>query len=297
MKIHTYELWSGADKSSVTYTAYLVEETPDIKNHNPRPAAIICGGGGFFKITDREKEPVALYFLNKGFQAITLDYTVGKDSSYPTPLYDLAKMLLVTREKAQQWNIDPDKIILIGFSAGATHCASLANRWNESILQDYFNYPKEKIRPTLVILSYPLLDFSYQYDSVVADPDNQRPTKLSPMPKLDFLTGALKTVVGKELIRENLQEHSPIEHISADTVPTFIWGMQNDDCIYNNALLDYAKKLKDNAVLYELHMFAMGEHGLSVINQNTQTEFSDYKELAIWKKLCINFINQVLDLN
>ena len=41
----------------------------------------------------------------------------------------------------------------------------------------------------------------------------------------------------------------------------------------------------------------MGEHGLSVINQNTQTEFSDYKELAIWKKLCINFINQVLDLN
>ncbi len=44
-------------------------------------------------------------------------------------------------------------------------------------------------------------------------------------------------------------------------------------------------------------MFAMGEHGLSVINQNTQAEFSDYEELAIWKKLCINFINQVLNLN
>ena len=73
--------------------------------------------------------------------------------------------------------------------------------------------------------------------------------------------------------------------------------MQNDDCIYNNALLDYAKKLKDKAVLYELHMFAMGEHGLSVINRNTQAEFSDYEELAIWKKLCMNFINQVLALN
>jgi len=48
MKINTHELWSGADKSSVTYTTYLVEETPDIKNHNPRPAVIICGGGGFF---------------------------------------------------------------------------------------------------------------------------------------------------------------------------------------------------------------------------------------------------------
>ena len=57
MKINTHELWSGADKSSVTYTTYLVEETPDIKNHNPRPAVIICGGGGFFKVTDREKEP------------------------------------------------------------------------------------------------------------------------------------------------------------------------------------------------------------------------------------------------
>ncbi|AWN20089.1 alpha/beta hydrolase [Streptococcus sobrinus] len=297
MKINTDQLWSEADKKAVTYTTYLVEETSDIKNYNPRPAVIICGGGGFFKVTDREKEPVALYFLNKGFQAITLDYRVGQESGYPAPLYDLAKMLLVTREKAEQWNVDPDKIIFIGFSAGATHCASLANRWNEPSLQAYFAYPEEKIRPSLVVLSYPLLDFSYQYDSVMADPNNQQPTNLSPMPKLDFLTGALKTVVGKELTKENLKKHSPIEHISRDTVPTFIWGMQNDDCIYNNALLDYAKKLKDNGVFYELHMFAVGEHGLSVINRNTQAEFSDYETLGIWKRLCMNFINQVLGLN
>ncbi|MGT2907829.1 alpha/beta hydrolase [Streptococcus dentiloxodontae] len=296
MKIKTSPLWKDERKSEVTYTAYLVEKTPDIKNKNPRPAVIICGGGGFFKVTDREKEPVALYFLNKGFQAITLDYTVGKDSAYPKPLYDLAKMLLVVRENAQKWNIDAEKVIFIGFSAGATHSAFLANSWNEPFLQEYFNDPGEALRPSLVILSYPLLDFQYQYEQIMIDPDKEQPTSLSPMPKIDFLTGALKTVVGKELTVENLEEYSPIEHISPNTVPTFIWGMQNDDCIYNNALLEYAKRLKDNGVFYELHMFATGEHGLSVINSNTQAEFSDYEELGIWKKLCMHFINQVLNL-
>ncbi|MCB5102803.1 alpha/beta hydrolase [Streptococcus mutans] len=296
MKINTSMLWEDKAKSEVTYTTYLIEKTPEIKNKNPRPAVIICGGGGFFKVTDREKEPVALYFLNKGFQAITLDYTVGKGSGYPKPLYDLAKMLLIVRENAQNWNIDTEKVIFIGFSAGATHSASLANSWNEPFLQKYFDYPGETLKPSLVILSYPLLDFNYQYDQVSVDPDNQMPTKLSPMPKIDFLTGALKTVVGKELTTENLKEYSPIEHISPATVPTFIWGMQDDDCIYNNALLEYAKRLKDNGILYELHMFALGEHGLSVINSNTQAKFSDYEELGIWKKLCIQFINRVLHL-
>lgn len=100
MKINTSMLWEDKAKSEVTYTTYLIEKTPEIKNKNPRPAVIICGGGGFFKVTDREKEPAALYFLNKGFQAITLDYTVGKGSGYPKPLYDLAKMLLIVRENA-----------------------------------------------------------------------------------------------------------------------------------------------------------------------------------------------------
>lgn len=296
MKIKTRPLWGEQDNSAITYTAYLVEETADIKNNNPRPAVIICGGGGFFKVTDREKEPVALYFLNKGFQAITLDYTVGKDSGYPKPLYDLAKLLLVVRENAQEWNIDYDKIIFIGFSAGATHSAALANSWKEPFLQEYFDYPEETLKPTLVILSYPLLDFNYQYEQVFVDPDKEKPTKLSPIPKIDFLTAALKTAIGKELTRDNLKAYSPIEHISPDTAPTFIWGMQDDDCIYNNALLDYAKRLKDNGVFYELHMFATGEHGLSLINRNTQATFSDYEELGIWKKLCMQFVNRVLEL-
>ncbi|MGT2908076.1 alpha/beta hydrolase [Streptococcus dentiloxodontae] len=297
MKITKEILWEDRRNDNVTYTSYLVEPSADIKNINPRPAVIICGGGGGARVTERDKTPVALYFLDKGFQAITLDYTVGAESAYPKPIFDLAKMLLVTKEHADEWNIDSDKIVLVGFSAGATLCASLATRWHESFLQESLGCSAEDLKPALAILSYPLVDFHYQYKALLVDPDKHLQTSFLPISKEEFLTSSLKTMIGQELTEEKLRKNSPIEYISNQTVPTFIWGMQNDDVIYSNQLLDYAKRLRKHHILFECHLFATGQHALSVINRNSQANFSDYQNLAIWRKLAIRFINQVLKLD
>lgn len=88
MIIEQHALW-GEETTPVypaTYTAYLADKLPNTTT-GPRPAVIICGGGGFTHIAAHEQEPVAFEFLNRGFQAFTLDYVTSStgDVSYPNP--------------------------------------------------------------------------------------------------------------------------------------------------------------------------------------------------------------------
>ena len=100
MIIEQHALW-GEETTPVypaTYTAYLADKLPNTTT-GPRPAVIICGGGGFTHIAAHEQEPVAFEFLNRGFQAFTLDYVTSStgDVSYPNPQADLAKMVATVR--------------------------------------------------------------------------------------------------------------------------------------------------------------------------------------------------------
>lgn len=123
---------------------------------------VICGGG-FIRNAEKEREPVALYYLNKGFQCFVLNYTLSSDNEgvYPKPVYELARMIAMIRERADEWHIDKDQICLLGFSAGATVCASLSSQWHLTELSNYLGVTSEKLKPNAVILSYPLLDFNY----------------------------------------------------------------------------------------------------------------------------------------
>lgn len=291
MKIEHHLLWKDRpEQKEISYTAYLVEN----QQLGARPAVIICGGGGFRRHSPKEQEPVALYFLNKGFQAFVLNYSIGENSGYPKALYDIGKLLLTIREKAAIWHVHPSQIILIGFSAGATHCASLATQWDEPFLQKFFDYPGDGLKANLAILSYPLLDFQKHFDTATCDPNKNKPTSQSTIPKQNSLIETMKAAIGKNLTPENLAAASPINHISKKTIPLFIWGFRNDDVIYTSSLLSFAQKLQENNVFYELHLFAAGKHASSLINQNTQNNWQDDYDLAIWRTLCMHFTNRIL---
>nr|WP_252894789.1 hypothetical protein [Liquorilactobacillus satsumensis] len=116
-----------------------MENSTDIELKRKHPAIIICGGGGgFVRITSREQEPVAFYFLNQGYQVFVLNYTTKSigDGSYPTPpLFDLSKMIATVRTRALEWNIDPPhKIAILGFSAGGGSLWFFSNRMARNLL-------------------------------------------------------------------------------------------------------------------------------------------------------------------
>jgi len=105
---------------------------------NARPAVLIIPGGGYSMCSDREAEVIAYPYLQAGFHAFVLRYSVADHRTWPNPLNDYEQAMEMIRNNAEEWNLLADKISVIGFSAGG-HLAACAatmakNRPNAAIL-------------------------------------------------------------------------------------------------------------------------------------------------------------------
>ena len=106
-------------------TAYLHEPEKQFQNASPRQAVLICPGGAYQRLSKREGEPVALAYLAEGFSAFVLEYSVGKGVQWPLPLEQARQALRLIRQNAREWDIDPQRIAAVGFSAGGHLAAAL----------------------------------------------------------------------------------------------------------------------------------------------------------------------------
>lgn len=108
-----------------------------------RPAVIVLPGGAYQFLSDRESEPVARAFLNAGFHAFVLYYSVGKHALWPAPLTDFEQAMDTILARADEWHVCADRIAAVGFSAGGHLAASAAT--------------VARIRPAAVMLGYPVI--------------------------------------------------------------------------------------------------------------------------------------------
>ncbi len=133
-----YEKLILDEKRGVSLTVMAQEVGGEFRGIDARPAVLILPGGGYRFCSDREAEPVALPYLKAGFQAFILRYGVLEHSAWPQPLEDYEAAMSLIRARAADWHVIPDKIAVIGFSAGG-HLAGAAatmsrNRPNAAIL-------------------------------------------------------------------------------------------------------------------------------------------------------------------
>ena len=121
-----------------------------------RGAVVICPGGGYDWCSEREADPVAYRFLGAGFAAFVLRYSCcGK--KFPTDLLECAAAVKYVRENAENFDIDPDKIFVMGFSAGGHLAASMANLWNMPLLAETLGCDSETLRVNGSVLCYPVI--------------------------------------------------------------------------------------------------------------------------------------------
>ncbi len=123
---------------NVTLTAYLQEVGGEFRYVTKRPAVLILPGGGFHYCSAREADPVAYPYLAAGYQVFILRYSVNDDAVWPNPLVDYEQAMELIRSRADRWSLYPDKIAVLGFSAGGHLAAAAAtmakNRPNAAIL-------------------------------------------------------------------------------------------------------------------------------------------------------------------
>lgn len=235
-----------AEEFSPMLHTYILDNSPDIDPNRKRPAVIICPGGGYVRTSDREAEPVAIQMNAMGFHSFVLRYSCSP-TTFPTPQLELAKAIAIVREHAKEWNIDENKVMVLGFSAGGHLAASMGVFWNREFIYEPIGVAPEKIKPSGLILCYPVIT-SGEYAH----------------------RGSFKALLGDKY--EELLDFVSLENQVGDqTPPTFIWHTATDASVPVENTLLYVNAMRRHQIPMEVHIYPKGRHGLSLANEETQS--------------------------
>ena len=132
------------EKSNATLTTYIANDEPELMMP-PRIALLICPGGGYHWLSDREAEPIAKTFFGAGMNCFVLRYSLNEKACFPQPLVEASLAMKHIRENAEKYNIDPERVFVIGFSAGGHLAASLGTLWHKDYVYENAMYVKDAL--------------------------------------------------------------------------------------------------------------------------------------------------------
>ena len=237
----------GEEDRNPTLTCYLPQNIVEMgRQDEMRPTILICPGGGYAHCSEREAEPIALKFLNWGFNAIVLRYSCAPHR-YPIQLREVAAAFEEIYANAEEWHCDTNKVGIIGFSAGGHLTAHYSNAYNSDAVREFF--PDSK-KPNFAILSYPVISA----DETFAH------------------KGSFVNLLGEYPKGEDVAKYSCEKLVSADTPPTFIWHTTTDQAVPVKNSLVYATALAENNIPFSVHIYPYGVHGLSTVDHLTNDE-------------------------
>jgi len=231
-------------------------------------AILICPGGGYGHLAvDHEGKQVADFFTKNGFQAFVLQYRLHNHDQqghrFPDQYNDLTLAMRIIRSRAKDWKVDPDRIGVLGFSAGG-HLASMATTMHLPANKKS-KVPVEQVssRPAFSVLIYPVIDLA----GAAAH------------------TGSRQNLLGKNPDNALVDSLSTQSRVDDHTPPTFIVFSTDDDVVPpENGILFY-KKLRKHGVPASLHIYDHGGHGYGMA--------PDDPVLNTWPTLCLAWLKRL----
>lgn len=225
--------------------AYLLDSWRDRAEQGPRPALIICPGGAYAFTANREAEPVAAQFCARGYHVFVLRYTTTP-MPFPGALLELSAAVAMVRERAAEWNVDPDRLFVCGFSAGGHLAGSLGMFWNRDFVTAPLGLEMGANRPTGLLLSYPVITSgSFAHHESIHN-----------------------------LLLDRYEEQRELvsleKQVTAETPPVFLWHTVEDPVVPVENSLMLANALRAAGVSFELHLYTHGGHGLALANRLTE---------------------------
>lgn len=266
-----YKTLTLSDKyPDCTLTTYVNDDLPELKMP-PRRAMIVCPGGGYRFLSEREREPIVKLFLAAGLNVFALKYSVGAGAANYAPLIEAALAIKHVREHAEEYNIDPDYVFICGFSAGGHLAASTGVLWDIPEVKEALGDAPEGIgRPTGMILCYPVIS---------AGP-------LGHKKSIDNLCGDVNAP-------QEMRDKFSLElHVDDTTPPAFLWHTFEDKSVPVENSIMFASALREHNIPFELHIFPEGPHGLALANEETYSMIENrlVKHVEPWAELAVAWV-------
>jgi acetyl esterase/lipase len=243
--------------SEPTLTVYL-----PAKEKANGTALIVCPGGGYSSVVmKKEGDDIAKFFTEWGITAFVLKYRLPNDSTMLQkeigPLQDAQRAIQLVRLQAKEYNINPNKVGIIGFSAGGHLAATLGTHFKKALIP---NTEHVNLRPDFMILAYPVISFN---DSLAH--------------------GGSKThLLGDHPSKQLIEEYSNELHVTKETPPAFLVHAKDDNKVpVENSIVFYDALVK-NHVPAEIYLYEKGSHGFALNNTTSPEKWTD--KLKVWMK-------------
>lgn len=262
--------------------------TPTLTLYLPDPAkatgtsVIICPGGGYWILaTSHEGHDMAKKFNEVGIAAFVLKYRLPRKELMPDKrigsLQDAQRAIQLVRENAKQWNVNPNKIGILGSSAGG-HLASTAGTHFEKA---YIDNPNNiSLRPDFMILNYPVISFS---DSLT-----HQGSRLNLIGNSDVAVKGSKKFQEQGMSKEDAVLFSNELQVTAKTPPTFITAPLTDNVVPVGNTLAFIAALQQNNVPVETFIYEKGPHGFGMYNPTAKEQ---------WIDACLRWIKRSFEPN
>jgi acetyl esterase/lipase len=212
-------------------------------SQKPTPAVVVCPGGGYTVLAlDHEGRQVAEWLNDLGIAAFVLKYRIAPRYHFPVPLLDAQRALRYVRANAKLYNLVPNQVGIMGFSAGGQLAAMAATHFDEGKASAADAIDRTSSRPDFLVLAYPVISctapFSHAWSCKQLLGDH-------PDPKLAELVSNEKQVTPK-------------------TPPTFLFHTDDDDGVSPENSLAFYTALRKAGVPAELHIYEHGRHGVGL---------------------------------
>ena len=247
---------------------FIANDSNEMKdNYIPvRPTVIICPGGGYARLCEREAEPIAMKYLSRGFNACVIYYATYPNE-FPTAMLETLCAIKYLRENAAELCVDKDRIYVCGFSAGGHLAASVGTLWHCKESEKYFGNT-EDVKPNGLILCYPVITGG----------------EYAHRGSFDNLLGE-----GRKNDKQWIDYLSLENRVDEKTPRTFLWHTNGDNSVPCENSLMFMLSLRKHSVASELHIYEKGVHGLATCNKLTN-DYDCSRRVQDWIEMSADWI-------
>ena len=246
------------ERAHVTLDCYINE-----LGTSPRDAILVIPGGAYACVCeDREGGPIALAYYLQGMNAFVLNYSVDKQiSKFTDPLEEASRALIYIRKNAGKFNINPEHVYVVGFSAGGHLAGWLGCDWDCEELKALIPDKGELNRPTGAVLCYPVISARFENGAT------------------------FKYLWGKTELTQGEKDRTSLEkRVSSAASPMFIMQTFDDGLVDCRNALYMAEACADAGVVFEMHVYPFAPHGAALATDVTSRGFAPHENerLARW---------------